>query len=49
MIIGYVSDQDYLAVADVSVEFIKDDVLVAPDNSAVYMTGGQIDETNGRP
>ena len=23
----------------------EDDVLVAPDNSAVYMTGGGIDET----
>jgi hypothetical protein len=37
MIIGYVSDQDYLAVADVSVEFMKDGALVAHTKS--FMSG----------
>ena len=55
MIIGYVSDQDYLAIADVSVEFTKDDRLVGQTKS--YMSGavdidlppGQYKMTLGKP
>ena len=37
MIIGYVSDEHYLALADVSVEFMKDEKLVGHTKS--FMSG----------